>query len=148
MIDLEEACKGKPHYYPLKLEQLLPLDLQSGHLRVKPWKYCQTFWAFSCHFPGFPCGSDGKESACNVGDVGLEDPLEKGMATHSSTLAWRIPWMEEPGGLQFMGSQRSDVTERTEHAITFIQRGESLSLVLTLGRWWYSRSCELLGKDN
>ena len=32
-----------------------------------------------------------------------DDPLEKEMATHSSTLAWRIPWMEEPGGLQFMG---------------------------------------------
>ena len=35
-----------------------------------------------------------------------EDPLEKGMATHSSILAWRIPWREEPGGLEFMGSQR------------------------------------------
>ena len=35
-----------------------------------------------------------------------EDSLEKEMATHSSILAWRIPWMEEPGGLQFMGSQR------------------------------------------
>ena len=37
---------------------------------------------------------------------GREDPLEKEMATHSSTLAWRIPWMEEPGGLKSMGSQR------------------------------------------
>ena len=37
---------------------------------------------------------------------GLEDPLEEGMATHSSILAWRIPWTEEPGGLQSMGSQR------------------------------------------
>ena len=35
-----------------------------------------------------------------------ENPLEKGMATQSSTLAWRTPWTEEPGGLQFMGSQR------------------------------------------
>ena len=35
-----------------------------------------------------------------------EDPLEDGMATHSSILAWRIPWTEEPGGLQYMGSQR------------------------------------------
>ena len=35
-----------------------------------------------------------------------EDPLEEGMATHSSILAWRIPWTEEPGGLQSMGSQR------------------------------------------
>ena len=36
-----------------------------------------------------------------------EDPLEEGMATHSSILAWRIPWTEEPGGLQSMGSQKS-----------------------------------------
>ena len=41
-----------------------------------------------------------------VQSLGREDPLEKGMATHSSGLAWRIPWTEEPGGLQSMGSQR------------------------------------------
>ena len=41
-----------------------------------------------------------------VRSLGQEDPLEKEMATHSSTLAWRIPWSEEPGGLQSMGSQR------------------------------------------
>ena len=38
--------------------------------------------------------------------LGQEDTLKKGMATHSSILAWRIPWTEEPGGLQSMGSQR------------------------------------------
>ena len=41
-----------------------------------------------------------------VQSLGQEDPLEKGMATHSSVLAWRIPWAEEPGGLQSMGLQR------------------------------------------
>ena len=41
-----------------------------------------------------------------VQSLGQEDPLEKGMATHSSVLAWRIPWTEEPGGLQSMGSHR------------------------------------------
>ena len=41
-----------------------------------------------------------------VQSLGQKDPLEKGMATHSSTLAWRIPWTEEPGGLQSAGSQR------------------------------------------
>ena len=41
-----------------------------------------------------------------VQSLGLEDPLEKEMATHSSILAWRIPWMEEPGKLQTIGSQR------------------------------------------
>ena len=59
---------------------------------------------------GFPGGSDGKASACNMGDqvqsLGQKDPLEKEMATHSSTLAWKIPWTEEPGKLQSMGSQR------------------------------------------
>ena len=41
-----------------------------------------------------------------VRSLGWEDPLEKEMATHSSILVWEIPWMEEPGGLQSMGSQR------------------------------------------
>ena len=41
-----------------------------------------------------------------VRSLGWEDPLEEGMATHSSTLAWGIPWTEEPGGLQSMGSRR------------------------------------------
>ena len=41
-----------------------------------------------------------------VQSLGREDPLEKEMATHFSILAWEIPWTEEPGGLQFMGSQR------------------------------------------
>ena len=41
-----------------------------------------------------------------VQSLGWEDPLEKGMATHSSILAWRIPWKEEPGRLQSTGSQR------------------------------------------
>ena len=41
-----------------------------------------------------------------VWSLGQEDPLEEEMATHSSVLAWRVPWTEEPGGLQSMGSQR------------------------------------------
>ena len=41
-----------------------------------------------------------------VQSLGQEDPMEKETATHSSTLAWKIPWMEEPGGLQSMGSER------------------------------------------
>ena len=57
-------------------------------------------------FLGFPCGSAGKESTCNAEDLGStpdwEDPLEKGTATHSSILAWRIPW----------GCKQSDMTER------------------------------------
>ena len=60
---------------------------------------------------GFPGGSDSKESACNAEDhhsiLSQEDPLEKEMATHSSILAWKIPWTEEPGRLQNMGSKKS-----------------------------------------
>ena len=59
---------------------------------------------------GFPCDSDSKKSASNAGDLGSilggEDPLENKMTTYSSILAWRIPWAEDPGGLQSMGSQR------------------------------------------
>ena len=64
----------------------------------------------------FPGGSDGEESSCNAGDLGLINglgrspgegnsyplPSEKAMATHSSTFAWKIPWMEEPGRLQLL----------------------------------------------
>ena len=52
-----------------------------------------------------------------VQSLGQEDLLEEGMAPHSNILAWRIPWIEEPGGLQSIGSQR-DTTEATEHART------------------------------
>ena len=61
---------------------------------------------------GFPGGTVGKEPACQcrrhetwVPSLGQEDPPEEGMATHSSVVAWRIPWTEEPGGLQAMGPQ-------------------------------------------
>ena len=73
-------------------------------------------------FLGFPGGLDGKKSACNAGDwvwsLGQEDPLEEGMATHSSTVTWRIPWTEKPGGLQSMRSQRVG-HDRTTNTSTF-----------------------------
>ena len=60
---------------------------------------------------GFPGGTVLKNLPAKAGDtgsssLGQEDPLEEEMATHSSILAWRIPWTEEPGRLQSMGSQR------------------------------------------
>ena len=60
--------------------------------------------------PGFPGGSDSKESAYNAGDTGSipgsgRSPGEKGMATQSRILAWRIPCTKEPGGLQSIGPQ-------------------------------------------
>ena len=65
-----------------------------------------------------PGDLDGKESVCNAGDwvrsLDGEVSLEKGMTTHFSILAWKIPWTEEPEELQSMGSQESDknTTER------------------------------------
>jgi len=60
---------------------------------------------------GFPGGSAVKNLPANVGDTALSldqaDPLEEEMATHYSVLAWDIPLIEEPGGLQSMGSQKS-----------------------------------------
>ena len=73
------------------------------------WFLIKTVFFFlvaACELLDFPGGSEGKESAYNSGDPCQEDPLEKGMTSHSSILAWRIPWTEEPGGLQSMGSQR------------------------------------------
>ena len=65
------------------------------------------------HLLGFPGGARGKEPACQfrrhktwVPSLGQEDPLEEGMATHSSILAWRIPWTEKPGELQSIGWHR------------------------------------------
>ena len=49
-----------------------------------------------------------------IQSLGPEDALEEGVATHSSILAWRIPWTEEPGGLQYVGSLELDTTEVTE----------------------------------
>ena len=66
---------------------------------------------------GFPGGSAVKTPPAKqetgetrVWSLGWEDPREKEMATHSSILAWEIPWTEEPGGLQSMGSQNSQTT--------------------------------------
>ena len=56
-----------------------------------------------------------------------DNPLEKGTATHSSILAWRIPWTEEPSGLWSRGSQRVRQDEVTEHAHALIPKGPSVA---------------------
>ena len=56
---------------------------------------------------GFPCGTSGTSLPVQVWSLSWEDPLEEVMATHSSALAWRIPWTEEPGWLQSIGLQKS-----------------------------------------
>ena len=67
------------------------------------WFILRNIYLVFTSVSGFPGGSDGKESACNAGE---EDPLEKGIAAHSSILAWRTLWRKEPGELQSTGSQR------------------------------------------
>ena len=71
-------------YHELFIDRLHShwLQLSFGNIMIKHYPYSV----------GFPDSSIGKESACNAGDLGWEDPLEKGKATHSSILAWRIPW--------------------------------------------------------
>ena len=85
-----------------------------------------------------PPGSiDGKESACSAGDpgsiLGWEYPQEKGMATHYCILAWRIPWTEEPGGPQSVGSQRvghdgAAFASRSLHHLLLSTVGSELSV--------------------
>ena len=55
-----------------------------------------------------------------VGSLGWKDPLEEELATHSSILAWRIPWTEEPGGLQSTGSKESDTEATNTHTPLFL----------------------------
>ena len=73
---------------------------------------------YGCYL-GLPRCCYCKESSCNAGDTGLiqgqEFPLEEGTASHSSILAWRIPWTEEPGGLQYTGLQ-SQTTLKPQHS--------------------------------
>ena len=80
-----------------------------------------------------------------VQSLGQEDPLEKEMAIHSSTIAWKIPWTEEPGRLQSMGSLESDTTERLHFhfSLSCIGEGNGNPLQCSClenprdgGAWW------------
>ena len=70
-----------------------------------------------------------------VQSLGREDPLEKEMATHSSILAWRIPWMEEPGGLQSTGSQRVGHDWATSLHFLLKRNGKSLEITRDVCLW-------------
>ena len=71
---------------------------------------------------GFPGVSDGKESACKAADqgsiLGSERYPGEGNATLSSTLAWGIPWAEEPGGLQSVGPKELGTSEQLKHSLS------------------------------
>ena len=71
--------------------------------------------------------------------LGWEDPLEEGMATHSSILTWRIPWTEEPGGLQFMGHKESDTAEPLTWSFTFPLRIFANYCGRTDSKKWWKR---------
>ena len=84
---------------------------------IGPHGFKQPIWIFSLIYycSVFPCSSEGKESAALqetwVRFLGQKDPLEKETETLSSILAWKIPWTQEPGRLQSMGSQELDTTK-------------------------------------
>ena len=83
------------------------------------------------HILGLPTWLSGKESACstgvagdNVGSLGREDALEKGMAVHPSILTWKIPWTEKPGGYSPCDHIESDTTKVTKHTHVHILKCE------------------------
>ena len=103
------------------------------------------FFALILHQQGFPAGARGKEPTCQcrrhketwVRSLGQEDPPEEGMTTHSSTLAWRTPWTEEPGRLLSMGSQRvghdwRDLARLPQHLVHLPRTSSFLSVWQTL----------------
>ena len=71
-----------------------------------------------------------------VQSLGKEDPLEKGMATHSSVLAWRIPWTGEPGGLQSMGSKRVGHNQSDSH-FDLVRNGLQQGHHCPVSRLWF-----------
>ena len=82
--------------YNVVLVSAVQISESARHIHISP-----TFWiSFPCR-SGFPCSAAGREYSCSVGDLGsvpgLEDLLEKGTATYSSILAWRISWTEKLG---------------------------------------------------
>ena len=109
----QETAKGGRYISTHKLE-LFQYSLIDLAFLSNPWS--------------FSGSTAGKESACSAGDLGFipgwEDALEEGMAAHSSILAWRIPWTEEPGRLQSTGQQRvghdrSDLAQHSTSNPTF-----------------------------
>ena len=93
---------------------------------------------------GFPGGSDGKESACNAGDLGSIPGSGRspggGHGNHSGILAWRIPWTEEPGGYNPWGHKQSDLTEHmhTRYRATSPHSVKSWEMQLEKYFWKYT----------
>ena len=83
-----------------------------------------------------------------VRSLGWEDPLEKEMVTHSSILAWRIPWMDKPGRLQSTGSQRVGHDWATSLSLSFIVQKDHVQQLTSLSIWWRWHSDSSAGKES
>ena len=86
---------------------------------VAIFPFNNTYWAFTISILAQMAKNMPALWETQVQSLGQKDPLEEGMATHSSILAWRIPWTEQPGELQSMGLQRVDTTEWLTHTCYF-----------------------------
>ena len=124
---------GKGNGYPLQYSNLE----NSTDGTDSPWGCKESDVTFT--FTLSSLVADGKASSCNAGDLGSIPgsgrSLEKETATHSSILAWRILWTEEPGGLQSTGLQKSDTTEQL-HSLhsSQLQYSHTLKVVQHLRR--------------
>ena len=131
------SSQSFPPFYNIVRECLLTSQVKTGgflilekHILILNWK---SVFKGGSDSQGFPGGTSGKESACQCRRCkrrGFDpwvrtNPVEEGTATHSSILSWRIPWTEEPGRLQSIGSQSQTwLNWLSMHACRFIAGGE------------------------
>ena len=125
-IDTKINIKVRKHIYSILVLKWTRTQVREVLFPCLLHHFCQAHWnilVWGDRVWSFPCGSVVKNLPSMqelqetwVPSIGLEDPMVKGMATHSSILAWRIPWTEEPGGLQSISHKESDPTGATEHA--------------------------------
>ena len=128
-----------------ELSHKIKEDEKSHDLFSANWRTSNAGGIIQYDFKGpcFPGGSEGKASACNVGDPGSipgsgRSPREgDGDSKNSSILAWKIPWMEEPDGLQSMGSQR--VGHNWATSLFFFSKAQEPRMLMPKGRRWVSQ---------
>ena len=115
--------------------ELLLLSLFYTYITFSYYYLWLAYWGLL----GFSGGSDVRNLPAMeetwVWSLDQEDPLEKGMATHTSILAWKVPWTEEPGGLQSMGYKESDRSEWLIHTHSLSHVLHSLISYSKLREW-------------